>query len=1046
MATFKLYPPTVAGTTPPFYKTDTGTYILRVPFTMNKMVNMSDVGGVKLRIRAADTDLEIGRLNAYNYALSSDEGSYADFDLAPIVASIFEGKYYKIQLAYIDAANDADIGYYSTISITKCTAYPVISIVGLDQYSSNVDTGYYTGLYTNIDSSEKCYQYKFTLYDSAGEVLDTSGWLLHNTNSDDKSTESNDSYFLNYSCEPSEKYSLQYSVITTNALQLDGPKYLLVGSTSVAPELKADLVADLDYDNGCVNLSLNPWVQSKQQQALTVYTGQFVVSRSSSKEDFRRWTKIVTFQLSGTLPQGTMFTDFTIEQGQTYRYALQQFNDNKIYSSRVCAPDVYAAFEDAYLYDGERQLRIRFNPKVSSFKTVLQDSKKNTLGSKYPFFFRNGIVSYKEFPISGLISYMIDENQYFMSRQEELGMDIDWQDTTDIIDENIAFERKFKLKVLDWLNDGCIKLFRSPGEGNYLVRLTQVQLTPEDSLSRMIHTFQCTADEIEDFTPQKLITYGFLKVADSEPLELRFGTIRFDEMIETIISTSLGRTDEVPNAPAATLKNALRLFANTDLLNGKDCQYLKFEDCDPGTWFSIGGKNKYVIGQTGQYEHHFDDLVSVLKIIDPWRHMPGSVTYGVWTTQTSSFDTVSQISQRDVIANPIYTGTNYIDQVTTTKDKIQRIYGMHFTLNDLVYEMSSLEDFCTTYNLYLQTGSPTAYNVLFGLSEQEYQTARAKVESDPLLTPEKRADLLAELQSIRQMTQQWNNQISHKINTTIVIRGDARIANNEGRTYSDLFTDNSIFIDLSDGKTYRFDRNMYTFTEIQSEIPVEIIKYNSSNRTWETTIYQLSPTQVCIDDEIVDLAETGYLDVPATDAVPTQLYWGSKVSCTLIYQLLTITYGVESQVIPGLGQSESLVNAWNAYSNAAKLAAANKLHYCRINGGTNARRLVNAVPNSDYEECSYYVWNTVTLHFDRLSREARKFFQGSEVWIPWPYSTTDWRPTGNISDGHTIVPYLPTKIWSGYGDPDVEQAKKTFYDLLDAELVIQEKKLVLSNE
>jgi hypothetical protein len=67
---------------------------------------------------------------------------------------------------------------------------------------------------------------------------------------------------------------------------------------------------------------------------------------------------------------------------------------------------------------------------------------------------------------------MIDENQYFMSRQEELGMDIDWQDTTDIIDENIAFERKFKLKVLDWLNDGCIKLFRSPGEGNYLVRLT----------------------------------------------------------------------------------------------------------------------------------------------------------------------------------------------------------------------------------------------------------------------------------------------------------------------------------------------------------------------------------------------------------------------------------------------------------------------------------------------------------------------------------------------------------------------------------------------
>ena len=37
MATFKLYPPTVAGTTPPFYKTDTGTYILRA--SLNDVVS-----------------------------------------------------------------------------------------------------------------------------------------------------------------------------------------------------------------------------------------------------------------------------------------------------------------------------------------------------------------------------------------------------------------------------------------------------------------------------------------------------------------------------------------------------------------------------------------------------------------------------------------------------------------------------------------------------------------------------------------------------------------------------------------------------------------------------------------------------------------------------------------------------------------------------------------------------------------------------------------------------------------------------------------------
>jgi len=49
--------------------------------------------------------------------------------------------------------------------------------------------------------------------------------------------------------------------------------------------------------------------------AITTYNGQFVITRSSSKENFKRWTKILTFTLNGTLPTGQMFADFTVEQG-----------------------------------------------------------------------------------------------------------------------------------------------------------------------------------------------------------------------------------------------------------------------------------------------------------------------------------------------------------------------------------------------------------------------------------------------------------------------------------------------------------------------------------------------------------------------------------------------------------------------------------------------------------------------------------------------------------------------------------------------------------
>jgi hypothetical protein len=45
------------------------------------------------------------------------------------------------------------------------------------------------------------------------------------------------------------------------------------------------------------------------------------------------------------------------------------------------------------------------------------------------------------------------------------------------------------LEVLEWLNNGEAKIFRSPTEGNYIVRLMNVSLTPNDTLGRMLHTF-----------------------------------------------------------------------------------------------------------------------------------------------------------------------------------------------------------------------------------------------------------------------------------------------------------------------------------------------------------------------------------------------------------------------------------------------------------------------------------------------------------------------------------------------------------------------------
>ena len=56
-------------------------------------------------------------------------------------------------------------------------------------------------------------------------------------------------------------------------------------------------------------------------------------------------------------------------------------------------------------------------------------------------------------------------------------------------------ERRFKDTVLNWLGNGKPKFYKSPAEGNFIIRIMNPSLTPEDKVSRMIHNFSSTAYE-----------------------------------------------------------------------------------------------------------------------------------------------------------------------------------------------------------------------------------------------------------------------------------------------------------------------------------------------------------------------------------------------------------------------------------------------------------------------------------------------------------------------------------------------------------------------
>ena len=80
----------------------------------------------------------------------------------------------------------------------------------------------------------------------------------------------------------------------------------------------------------------------------------------------------------------------------------------------------------------------------------------------------------------------MDNENFFMDLEDKVNYKYG---TTNLTNDNFGLEKLFKLKVLDWLNNGNPKLFRSSAEGSYIVRLTDVSLSPNEQLGNMIHTF-----------------------------------------------------------------------------------------------------------------------------------------------------------------------------------------------------------------------------------------------------------------------------------------------------------------------------------------------------------------------------------------------------------------------------------------------------------------------------------------------------------------------------------------------------------------------------
>lgn len=700
----KLYPPQIESKIPAFVydPNDLGRSTLKVPFQLNKSVSRNQIGGMSLIIKSVQNN-KIQSKSEYlissNILYDEKTKSYYSNFVLDFIPKI--GQYYKVQIAFVEYKGRSEngnenllgeIGYYSSIGITKCTTRPEVIIEGLDAGVSNISKYIYTGSYSQSmkDVTEKVYQYRFDITEiDSGIIFDSSGIQLHDSGTDTEVGKSIDVWTTTKTLDVNKNYAITYTVYTLNNLIVSSASYRIITIDTIDLSINANLISTLYSDDAYVDIHLTP---KKHPSGKELLSGNFVLMRSSSKNNFEDWQEIHKFYLKDAYPKIHLWDDFTIQQGYQYRYALQAYNENGIYSNRLesiyylCEEDeVYgksttqfiAEFEDAFLYDGERQLRIRYNPKIASFKSTVLESKVDTLGGKYPFVFRNGNVEYKEFTISGLISYLTDPSGKFLeaftithAERESTPSKEKYEEelTTALTRDNFKRERDFKLEVLDWLNNGKPKLFKSPAEGNYIIRTINATLTPNDTVSRMLHTFNCQAYEIADFTLENLIKYEIINIEEKVYKEMKIGM----QYLSQILNSKNNYEYSFNTTGGA-------FYLSFDNQWSKLILQLSFLDNTvPSVFFNISN-------QTGHYEIPKDILkdnpVVGIKLIDGVAEDNATMTFGYFgMTSDNVFSYISDIVVEDVIEQ--YRGfdkslsVNILENIEDFRQSIEDFYSI----------------------------------------------------------------------------------------------------------------------------------------------------------------------------------------------------------------------------------------------------------------------------------------------------------------------------------------------------------------------------------
>lgn len=602
-----LFAPILRNTQPAFLANNE---TLSIYYSLPSAASLNDIKSFEIKVNQQDTNANVvnnitGVISVTEFQSTSITLKKSDLKTNHWMA----GKLYKIQIRCVD--NSGQKSEWSNIMITKAITAPQVSITNSEVTKKDVneisavysETETMPTFYGRCDfksgESEWLNTYQFDLYKD-DELIESSGELQYN-----QSAETAPHYRFSRALPYNQQYKVIFSIVSNNGYATQAEEYVF----KVISNREGNITnVTLNVDDSSIackeNAMINIYLTASQ------LVGNYALIRSDEDSSYEIWEDIKYLNYTAEKPDHDLiYTDYFIDCGKHYKYALQQVNIKTFKRSEMLFPEEEGPFsvnfEYSYLCGNGTQIKLNFDGYVSSFKHTRLQSKQDTLGSQYATILQNGYAYYAEFPISGLISAYMDEENLFMSKDFE-------QLSINPTPETVKIERLFRHKVETFLNNGDYKLFKTPTEAdkNIIVGLVGVSLSPQQSLNRMIYTFSATAYEVAENTLSNLKELGINILGEwknilTQSSTRSFGQLNGDFSANTELYNEIQKQEE---QSFGGYKYEIDSLRQLKLSNTKNVP----------TSFSINGQN-ISVAKNKQYvlTNLQDSDISSIKVLEP---------------------------------------------------------------------------------------------------------------------------------------------------------------------------------------------------------------------------------------------------------------------------------------------------------------------------------------------------------------------------------------------------------------------------------------------